>query len=70
MYKFTLNSALNLQHKANQMFGQTITYNDLNTIEQVNNNTYKLDLVGTFTSNLNDPTVISFDKIYSKLNQI
>ena len=65
--KSTLNDALKLQNKANEMFRRSIIYNDLNTIEQVNNNTYKLELVGTFSSNLNDPTIIPFEKIYSKL---
>jgi hypothetical protein len=60
------NSVLNLKNSANNMTESTIQYNDLSSVEQIDTYSYIITLVGTYSSNLSDPTVIDFSDIVNK----
>lgn len=61
------NSVLNLQNNANNVFPQSIQFNNLTSVERNNTSTYTLTYVTTVNSNLNDPTIIPFDTLYQLL---
>ena len=60
-------SVFNLQNNANNMFQPIIQYNNLNSVQQINTNTYKMTLVSRVKSNLNDPTSVNFSQLYNLL---
>ena len=61
------NNVFNLQNNSTNMYNPIIQYNTLNTVQQVNTNTYQMTLVKSINSDLNNPISINFSELYRLL---
>jgi len=61
-------SSFSLNNNATNMYQQNVQYNNLNTVEQLNNSQYKILLIGKYhASNLNKSLKIPFRQLYNIL---
>jgi hypothetical protein len=61
------NNVFNLQNNSNSMYNPIIQYNKLDTVEQINTNTYQMTLVKRINSDLDNPISINFSELYRLL---
>jgi hypothetical protein len=61
-------SAFNLNNNATNMYQPNVQYNNLNTVEQLNNSQYQITLLGRYPfNNISDPLKIPFTQFYDIL---
>lgn len=60
-------TSMKLKNGANQLMRNTIKYNDINTIQQVNTNNYEVTYLTRVNSDLESSTIFSFSEIYPLL---
>jgi len=61
-------SAFSLNNNATNMYQSNVQYNNLNTVEQINNSQYQIFLVGNYpVNNLMQPLEVSFTQLYNIL---
>lgn len=63
----TSSSAFQLQNNANNMYSTSITYNNLNTIQKINNSIYEMTLIQRTNSTLLESTTFDFSLLYDLL---
>lgn len=63
----TPSSVFQLQNNANNMYSTSVTYNNLNTVQQINNNIYEMTLVQRTNSTLLESTTFDFSLLYNLL---
>lgn len=60
-------NVLKLQNNGDNMFKDSIQYDNLTSVERTNTSTFTMTYVTTVNSNLNDSTIIPFSVLYNKL---
>ena len=60
-------NVFNLQNNSSNMYKPIIQYNTLNTVQQVNTNTYQMTLVRSIKCDLDNPISINFSEVYRLL---
>lgn len=61
-------STFDLQNNATNMYQSNVQFNDLNTVEQINNSIYEVTLIGYYTvTNLTETVTIPFSVLYNLL---
>jgi len=60
-------NVLKLQNDADNMFKDSIQYDNLTSVERTNTSTFNMTYVTTVNSNLNDSTIIPFSDLYNLL---
>lgn len=60
-------NVLKLQNNADNMFKDSIQYDNLTSVERTNTSTFNMTYVTTVNSNLNDSTIIPFSVLYNLL---
>jgi len=61
------NSSANLRNNADNMFKQKIEFNDVNSVEKVYNNKYKITLIFRVNSDTNNKSSINLDNLFRVL---
>ena len=64
---YMANKILNLKNNSDKMFNSVIEYNNLNSVQKISTNKYKITLIKQLNSDLDNPIIIKFLDVYNKL---